>query len=322
MGRMLGTSARLAWNVGRRVRSAYNDYQRSSTSSAKAKAVGSVSEQRDVSALYRRKRAPKRVRRAAKKFSGKVYYYMDKTQGMKTAVITASTQVNGAPTGLSNGQYALGITMYGYGNNTYAANIDTFNGDMSWIFARENGAYPTASSGSRKLRFRNCTMNYTVQNTYDEGVYMDIYFVIARANNGSTADPVSEWDQAVAVQSNGNLPTPITSATYYQLTPFDAGSFGRYWLVKSRKRVYMQANQIYSFQMRDAGNYVLGMEDVLNLQAKRNVTEGVILVFQNPFVDTVTTPGTPVPGGFQCQVTCTKTYHYAETSVSVDTIGT
>jgi len=83
----------------------------------------------------------------------------------------------------------------------------------------------------------------------------------------------------------------------------------------------MQPSEIYSFQIRDAGNYVLGMNDMFDLKAKKNVTEGVIMVFHNPKVDTVTTPGVPVPGGLQTQVTVTKTYHYSETSVSVDSIG-
>lgn len=312
-----------AWKLGQYVGKAVKRRwsQRGSASSAKAKSVGSLSEQRDVTTLYRRKRAPRRVRRGAKKYFKKFCYTMDKLNAMKTCIITASIQMSGSPVGLANGQGALGITMYGYDTNTYAANVNTFNGDIPWIFARENGAYPTAASGSRKLRFRSCTMNYSIQNTFDEGCYMDIYFVIARKNNGSTSNPVQEWDEAIAIQNPGNMPTAITNASYYQVTPFDGSSFGRYWLVKSRKRVFIQPNEIYSFQQRDAGNYVLNMEDILDVKMKANLTEGVMLVFHNPNVDTVTTPGTPVPGGYQCQVTCTKTYHYAETSSSVDSIG-
>lgn len=318
-------AARGAWQLGQFAGKAIRRYYKrgggGKPRSAKAKAVGSLSEQRDVTTLYRRSRAPRRVRRGARKNFKRFMYNMDKLQSMKTCIITASTQVNGSPTGLADGQGRVGITMYGYNTNTYAANIDTGNGDIPWIFARENGAYPTAASGSRKLRFRSCTMNYTIQNTFDEGVYMDIYFVIARKNNGSTSDPAVEWNAAIASQSAGNMPTAITTNNYYQVTPFDSSSFGRYWLVKSRKRIFMQPQEIYSFQQRDAGNYVLNMEDILDVKVKQNLTEGVILVFHNPFVDTTTIPGTPVPGGYQCQVTCTKTYHYTETSSSVDTIG-
>lgn len=313
-----------AWKVGQHIggalRRAYNSYQVSSASK-KAKSVGSLSEQKDVTTLYRRTRAPKRVRKRARKAMKMFMYRMDKLQSMKTAIITSAGQVSWSPTGLANGQSSIGITMYGYNTNTFAANTDPGNGDMWWIFARENGGDPTAASGSRKLRFRSCTMNYTIQNTFDEGVYMDIYFVIARKNNGSTSDPAVEWNEALALQAAGNMPTAITNKDYYQVTPFDGSSFGRYWLVKSRRRVFMQPTEIYSFQQRDAGNYVLNMSDLANIKMKANVTEGVILVFHNPFVDTVTTPGTSVPGGGQVQVTCTKTYHYTETSSSIDSIG-
>lgn len=328
VNRMLRQGVRYLGNVAYNKGSAivkrkFNEYtNRKRVKTGKAKVVGSLSEQRDITTLYRRRRAPRRVRRAAKRFTGRFMYTLDKTQGMKTAVITASTQVNGSPAGLSTGQGVVGVTMYGYATNTYAANIDTWNGDMPWIFARENGAYPTATSASRKLRFRSCVMNFTVQNTFDEGLYLDLYFVIARANNGSTSDPVVEWNDALNLQSPGNMPTAITGSNYYQVTPFDAPSFGHYWLVKSRRRVFMQPTEIYSFQIRDAGNYILPMSDVLDVKMKRNLTEGVIMVFHNPATDTVTTPGTIIPGGYQAQVTCTKTYHYAETSSSVDVIGT
>lgn len=315
---------RAAWNVGQYIGKKLRKYassSRQSSSSRKAKSVGSLSEQRDVTTLYRRSRAPRRVRRGARKAMRMFQYRMDKLQSQKTCIITAGGQISFSPTGLANGQIALGITMYGYNPNTYAANADAGNGDMWWIFARENGGDPTAASGSRKLRFRSCTMNYTIQNTFEEGVYMDIYFVIARKSNGSTSDPAVEWSEAIALQAAGNMPTAITANTYYQVTPFDAGSFGRYWLVKSRRRVFMQPNEIYSFQQRDAGNYVLKMEDLFNIRMKANLTEGVIMVFHNPFVDTTTTPGTAVPGGGQVQVTCTKTYHYTETTSSIDSIG-
>lgn len=318
-----------AWNagqyVGRILKRKWKGSSRSSSgrsfSSAKAKSVGSLSEQRDVTTLYRRKRAPRRVRRGARRALKRFTYQMDKMQGMKTCVITAAAQLAGSPTNLATGQGAVGITMYGYNTNTFAGNIDPANGDMGWIFARENGAYPTAATGSRKLRFRSVTMNYTVQNVYEEGVYMDIYFVIARKNNGSTSDPATEWQEAIAQQSAGNMPTAITGNSYYGLTPFDGPGFGRYWLIKSRKRVFIQPTEIYSFQQRDAGNYVLNMDDLLDIKVKSNLTEGVLIVFSNPNVDAVTTPGTPVPGGWLCNLTCTKTYHYTETTSSVDAIG-
>lgn len=318
--------ARAAWNVGQRLGSMYKRYANRGSSggrsagSAKAKAVGSLSEQKDVTTLYRRRRAPRRVRRRARKAMKMFTYHMDKINSMKTCIITDVVSQSDTPTGLANGQSVHGVTMYGYNLNTYASNSDTGNGDMWWIFARENGGDPTITSASRKLRFRSCTINYTVQNTGEAGLYLDLYFVIARKDNGSTSDPAVEWNESINLQSPGNMPNAITSHDYYQVTPFDAPNFGRYWLIKSRRRVFMQPNEIYSFQQRDAGNYILNMSDLLNVKVKGNLTEGVIMVFSNPVCDN-TIPSAPVPQPVSYTYTATKTYHYTETSSSIDSIG-
>lgn len=61
---------------------------------------------------------------------------------------------------------------------------------------------------------------------------------------------------------------PITNSMYYAVPPFDAPGFGRYWLIKSRKSVFVQPQEIYSFQQRDAGNYILNMDDLLNMKMR------------------------------------------------------
>lgn len=284
----------------------------------KGRMVGSLTEQRDFTNLYRRRRAPRRLRARARRFAGKVNHVIDRGLGMKTCIIPNSSQISWSPTGYSDGQKSVGVTMYGYNTNSYASNVDPGNGDIPWIFARENGAYPTSTSGSRKLRFRSCCIDYSIQNTFNEGVYMDIYYVICRQSNGASSDPAVVWDNSINEQLAGNMPNGITNKNYYGVTPFDAPGFGRFWLVKSRKRVFIQPSEIYSFQTRDAANYYLNMDDILDVKCKKYVTEGVIFVFHNPYVDT--TSGA-VPGGGQVQLSYVKTYHYAEVFVDQDTIG-
>lgn len=312
--------ARYAWKAGRQIGKyfAKRKWQSSQSSGKRAKGrqIGSLSEQRDSTTLYARRRAPRRVRRAARRYMKRFTYSMDKLQSMKTCIINNSTQIAWAPTSFANGQTANAVTMYGYETNTYASNIAPGNGDMPWIFARENGGYPSSSDASRKLRFRSCCITYSLQNNYDEGAYIDMYFVIARKNNGSEADPANEWIQSLHEQAAGNMPVAVTSFTTYGVTPFDAPAFGRYWLIKRRRRVFLQPNEIYSFQQRDAGNYVLNMGDIFNLKSKANLTEGVIFVYSNP-----NCTGSE-PGGGNVQLTYTKTYHYTETSSSIDAIGT
>jgi len=289
---------------------------------------GNLTFQNDESVVYARHRAPRRVRRRHKKMFKNFQYNMDKLQSMKTCIIYNRSLVSTTPSGTSNGQASIGVTMYGYATNSYASNTDLGNGDMPWIFARENGAYPTIDDATRKLRFRSCVMEFTVTNELVSGgtgdangiLVLDVYYVIARKNNGLTADPALFWDNAVQNEAAGNMPNAITSSTRLGVTPFDASNFGRYWLVKKKRRVRLSPGQVFNFQMRDPGNYTLNMQDILNLKAKANLTEGVILVGYNSaykFDDP-----NYIPGDVEYSVTYRKTYHYTETSSSIDAIGT
>ena len=129
------TAWKLGQYAGRGLKKWYNGRSGGGSSSrvSKAKSVGSLTEQKDVTTLYRRKRAPRRLRRGARRQMKRFIYHMDKLQAMKTCVITYSGQINGSPTGLADGQGLSGITMYGYNTNSYASNIDTANGDMPCI---------------------------------------------------------------------------------------------------------------------------------------------------------------------------------------------
>lgn len=101
----------------------------------KGKEYGNITFQQDERRIYQRRRAPRRVRRAHRRAFNKFEYHLDKVQSMKTAVINDNVVFSQTPTGYANGQLAIGLSLYGYGENSYAANINTANGDMPWIFA-------------------------------------------------------------------------------------------------------------------------------------------------------------------------------------------
>lgn len=301
---------------------------RSRPRASRGATYGNLTFQNDESVVYKRHRAPKKIRRRHKRAFKTFQYNMDKLQSMKTCIIYERSLHTATPTGTSNGQACMGVTMYGYNTNTYAANIDRGNGDMPWIFARENGGYPTADDATRKLRFRSCVMEFTVTNELVAGatgdlqgiLVLDIYYVIARKNNGVTADPAVFWNNSIQNEAAGNMPNAVVSYDRLGVTPFDASNFGRYWLVKKKRRVRLSPGQVFNFQMRDPGNYTLNMQDILNLKSKANLTEGVILVGYNSaykFSDP-----DYVPGDVEYSVTYRKTYHYTETSSSIDAIGT
>lgn len=297
-------------------------------SNRKGNEYGNITFQNDEAMMYRRKSAPRKVRRSRRKAMKNFMYRMDKLQSMKTCKIHWSDFIVTAPSNYFDGQGVKGVSIYGYGTNTYAGNTNTGNGDLWWIFSRENGADPTATLASRKLRFRSCVMDLKITNTGGDGAtyvdnvaYVDIYHVLCRKDlhNDSiaTGDIASYWNACINEQAPGNMPTPITNNRLYDVTPFDASGFGRYFKVLKLRRVKISKGQNFNMQIRDPGNYVLNMEDLLNNDYKSNVTEGLIIVARNPSEQS---PG--VPGDVNVALFATKTYHYTELSSSVDAIGT
>lgn len=296
--------------------------------SNRSRDYGNLTFQNDEHQIYRRKRAPRRVRRMKKRIFKNFMYNLDKCQSMKTAIIANSDSKTWAPLAKSSAQVAFGVTLYGYGPNTYAANIDPGNGDMPFIFARENGAYPTATSASRKLRFRSAVMDLNIrndlvgteENSYGGLLYLDIYHVLARKDSYSSTsggDPVDWWNDAVNEMAAGNMPSAITDYQYDGLTPFDAPGFGRLFLIKRVRKVRLSPGQTFTTQLRDPGNYVLQMADILETTVKKNLTEGYIVVGYNPNTD----PLTGIRGIIDFSHNYSKKYHYTETSSSVDAIG-
>ena len=114
------------------------------------------------------------------------------------------------------------------------------------------------------------------------------------------------------------MPNPIVNANFYGCTPFDAPGFGRYWTIKRKRRIQMSPGQWTTFQMRDPGNYVIDMEQLVVQGSLPNITEGIMIVAWNPEVDTTSAP---VPGSVNYSYSCVKTYHYCESTVSVDQVG-
>lgn len=289
-----------------------------------AATYGNLTSQYDTARLYRKKRAPRRVRRRAKRFIKQLKWGLDKLQGMKTCVISNSSTHTITPTTDQNAQQAVGLVMYGYGANTYAANSNKAYGDMWWIMSRENGGDPTVNSASRKLRFRSCTFNINIINrTPSEGgqgqnIIVDVYHVLccqSVSDDTNSGDPVEIWNESIRELSGTNMPNEISDTNYEGVTPFDAPTFAKNYTVKSVRRYRLEAGGYFNLQLRDPANYVLGMSDLLDMNHKRNITEGYIFVHYN-----ASKVGN-VRGISSIELNYNKKYHYTETSTSQSQIG-
>lgn len=282
---------------------------------------GGTTFQNDRSTLYYRKRAPRRVRRRTRKFIKRLTWGLDKLQGMRTCVIVDHSNHALTPTSHANAQAIVGITLYGYGANQYASNINTGNGDMPWIFARESGAYPAATSADRKLRFRSAVMNVTLKNKSTlNSLVVDVYHLLCIQSgdtDDASGDPATNFNEAIAAQLNGNMPTAITNGQYEGVTPFDAPDFGRSWKIKNVQQYRLSPEGYFFLQLRDPGNYVLNAQDVLEMDHKKYLTEGYLFVAYNPdYVD-----GEEYRGPVDFDISANKKYHYTETTGSTNTIG-
>lgn len=286
---------------------------------------GNLTNQYDTARIYTRKKAPRRVRRGAKWFISRLKWGLDKLQGMRMAMIAHTSTHTVVPTSDANAQGVVGLTIYGYGANTYAANVNHGNGDMWWIMSRENGADPTGANATRKLRFRSCAMNVNVvnrttgENAQGGQVIVDVYHVLCKQNytdDGLTGDPTVVWNESVNELSGTNLPSAITNANFEGVTPFDAGQFAKYYTVKSIRRYRLEADGYFNLQLRDPANYVLGMGDLLDTNHKKYITEGYMFVFYNP-----SRVGN-IRGDATIELNYNKKYHYTETTLSTSQAGT
>jgi len=328
-----GYAARAAWRAGAgagrimkkwlKTGSSKKTVGREDTNSGTSAATfGNLTSQYDTARLYRKRRAPRRVRRRAKRFMRSLKWGLDKLQGMKVAVINNASNGGVTPTTKFNGQGITAVTMYGYGNNTYAANTNYGNGDVWWIMARENGGDPTADSATRKLRFRSCVMNVNVINTTEnapQNIIVDVYHILCKQsgnNVGNTGDPAELLNECAREMSGTNFPTEITNGLADGVTPFDIPTYGRYITVKSVRRYRLDAGGYFNLQLRDPGNYLLSMADLNDVDFKRNITEGYLFVYYNAACD-----NTGVRYAASIQLNYSKKYHYTETSTSQSQIG-
>jgi len=296
----------------------------------RAAEYGNITFQNDEHRLYRRKRAPRRVRKLHKRAFKRFNYMLDKCQGMKTVLIPRTSAMTNTPTNGSTAQVVRGITLYGFGDNstTPGTNNNWDNGDLRYIFTANNNVAPATSLATTKLRFRSAVMNLTIKNTatsdasYRDGLcFIDLYHVIARKDGNSPAgttsgSPATLWSQMIDLQDTLPAGTIVADNMADGVTPFDAPGFGSLYVIKSSRRVRLSIGQTFSTQIRDPGNYIITEEDLMTKTHGANLTEGYIIVAYNPSADT----STGIRGAVSLEINTTKVYHYAATLSTTDTI--
>jgi len=276
--------------------------------------TNSVTGQHDFQNLYRRRPAPRRVRRRAKKSMRTFMYNMDKIQGMQVSVINNYTAVTTAPTGSDNAQAVTSFTMYGGYNLT--SPVNTHN-DLVRIWNNHFGSTPGYAAAYGKLRFRSCVMDFQVLNAdNDNACYVEVYNVQNRKKDPNY-NTVQRWASSLASNMTPVGGSDLTQ-NFWKSTPFDAAGFGEFWKITNRKKYLLQGGQQITFQVRDAKNYMIDPKlfagDITSLPG---ITEDVLFVVYGAGIQTSGTPAyQSYPTAASVSISCVKTYHYYETQQS------
>lgn len=277
----------------------------------------SISYQFDQSTQYRRRRAPRRLRRRAQKFAKRVNSVINKTLGMKSWIVSNSNETTWVPAGTTTGQAHFGVTMYGCEPDGNIGNGDLFR------IAGDLGFDPgSTTNGSGKIKFRSCVLDLFIQNKISYGLYVDIYHVLCRKDHATYCDPGIIFNQAVNIASQLSGTNTVSNGNLLGVTPFDAPDFGSTYVIKKKQRILIPAYGNYNSQLRDAGDYEISVEDLSgSIAGIAGKTEGLLCVFRSAELPSVV-EGVEIPGNMQFKYSYTKNYHYSVLSDNtVDQIG-
>jgi len=301
----------------------------SGSRSSRGRDYGNLTFQNDEHVMYRRKRAPRRVRKAARRTQKRFDYMLNKSLGQRTCVIVKTEVMNATPTNANNAKAVSAVTIYGAGINSTSAgtNINWANGDLWYLFTADTGG-PPDTVGYCKYRFKSAVMNLSIKNVatsdgaYRDGMaFVDLYHVLCRKSmtttGGSGGSPAAVWENACDEQQQIINMNAVTSINTDGVTPFDTPSFGESYIIKRVRRIRLSPLQQFSTQLRDPGDYEIETGDLLHWDHLANRTEGYIIVAWNPSADVAT----GVRGRVTLEVNYTKSYHYTTNLGNANAIG-
>lgn len=297
----------------RRLRSAPSRSRSMTRSRSRGVTRAATTFQHDASFLYGRRRAPRSVRRRARRGQKRYMHNLVNGLGQKTAAFSAVSNHALTPTTLTNSQSVFSIGLYGG-----ILNSSTW-GDLSEI-ANNEGMY-TAQTG--KIYFKSAVMEMQVRNNDDtDPLVIDLYEVVARKEGYN--EPDEDWNDGIFNQAST---TGMSSTGTGQLgiTPFDAPGFCSSWLIKNKTRYRVGPGLSIYLQMRDAKDvafdtarfeYDNGSTSV-RTRMFRGLSKGYLLVARSSRCDTATPKLFPI----DYDVIATKTYHFAVQKDAEDMVG-
>lgn len=308
-----------AYHVGKKIGNWMNSSSNSSSSNGGGeRAAQSVPRaltfQHDSRLSYRRRKAPRRVRRRAAKAMKRFVRMDSKTLGLTSRVFPnmyAPAQI--VPTGYADSQTVFTDGLYG-----------GISGSATWgdLWAIANAEALATDSGM--LNFRSARMDFQLRNASTTNVLVaDVYTVVARKEGYN--EPGEDWKQGLL---NENTAAGTTAATPETLgvTPFDAPGFGQSWLVLSKTTYRISPGNSIYLELKGRKGLSFNTDrfeyDTTNTAYRtrmfRGLSKGLICVMRNadPIV------GSPSKlGPIDYEIVSVKSYRYGIKAYAADAAG-
>lgn len=309
-----------AFNYGRKLGIALRNRYASSRSRTNTKRrgqsdYGNITFQRDEAVMYRRRRAPRRLRRRMRRFAKRVEKVIMGDLGQQTAVINHSIAPGViTPTSFSDAQSIGQVLLYTATSSGSTTDNYFEAGDMNYINALVSGG-----GLSSKVMFKSAVLDISFTNTYTGPIIVNIYEVVARTDAEFLA--TTAWQEGLT-RSKGL----VVNTSLYGVTPFDAPYFGTYWLITKKRRIFLDSNKTYTFMIRYPRDLKFDLDE-FNVgpsptdYAKKGISRGIMWAVYSNQTTQVGGMGPYIPGPYSYQVTWTKTYHYGELEAQSDTIN-
>lgn len=246
-----------------------------------------TSYQRDTKEVYRRKPAPRRVKRAYSKFARRVNSVIDRTAGSSQLILS-----NGfSATSTDDGQNVFAILLGGGTGST-----SDWNGDLLRIINSREDAQDTDLGFNRKIHMKTQILDCTFKNDFvtpgfdDElrdPIELDIYeFYVKKQAPFAAAEVLMTTEQSS--ETTPLVGTTAVTPLNVGATPFQFSNVGRYVTITKKTKHFIAPGNSVTYQIRDAKNRWLPVDRIIDQTASTfgfpGWTKGIFVVFKGaPF---------------------------------------
>lgn len=283
-------------------------------SAASSSVPSAMTFQHDSRVTYRRKRAPRKVRRRAARAMKRFVKQDSKTLGLVSRVFQNAF----APSTITPASFTDSQTIYTDGL------FGGISGSVTWgdTWAIANAEALATKSGN--INFRSAHMDFQIRNASTTNVLVaDVYTVVARKEGYN--EPGDDWTQGMlseGVAAGTSAATPSALG----VTPFDAPAFGSSWLILSKTTYRISPGNSVYLTLKGRRNVMFNTDrfeyDTSNTVSRtrmfRGLSKGFVCVFRNadPIV------GTPNKmGPIDYEIVSVKSYRYGIKAYAEDSVG-